>query len=120
MHPNGYQFLDSLSITIRGKVDRRNLLNRDLDLVLPSLVPSTDVSIQRRNREVPDKVLLPAVTNIFREVLKLPKEFRIVPTDNLFKLGGQSILLLRPQAKIKRKFKTALILAYLFQGSDAC
>ncbi|KAL8723018.1 MAG: hypothetical protein Q9181_007374 [Wetmoreana brouardii] len=116
MLPNGYQFLDNLPVTIGGKVDRQNLLGRNLDLILPSSAPSTDRSTGQGHQGVPDKILLQVITNIFREVLKLPKEFHVAPTDNFFKLGGQSILLLRLQAKIKRAFKTPLTLTDLFKA----
>ncbi|KAL8725318.1 MAG: hypothetical protein Q9166_007424 [cf. Caloplaca sp. 2 TL-2023] len=117
MLPNGYQFLDNLPVTIGGKVDRQNLLSRDLDLVLPSSAPSPmGTSTQQKHSAFPDKVLLQVVTNIFREVLNLPKEFQIAPTDNFLRLGGQSILLLRLQAKVKRAYKTPLTLTDLFKA----
>ncbi|KAL8810346.1 MAG: hypothetical protein Q9200_002647 [Gallowayella weberi] len=116
MLPNGYQFLDSLPLTIGGKVDRQSLLGRDLDLVLPSSGPTEDASKPQMNQGPPDNTELHTTTNIFREVLRLPAEFHIAPTDNFFKLGGQSILLLRLQAKIKRAFKTSLTLTDLLKS----
>ncbi|KAI4105286.1 MAG: hypothetical protein L6R37_002834 [Teloschistes peruensis] len=125
MLPNGYQFLDSLPVTIGGKVDRQSLLGRDLDLVLPLTGPSKDASNPHRRQGALDKTALRTTTDIFREVLKLPAEFQIAPTDNFFKLGGQSILLLRLQARIKRAFKVSLTLTDLLKaptpaGVDAC
>ncbi|KAL8701333.1 MAG: hypothetical protein Q9224_000549, partial [Gallowayella concinna] len=116
MLPNGYHFLDSLPLTIGGKVDRQSLLGRDLDLVLPSSGPSEDLSNPQRHQGALDEVVLHTTTDIFREVLKLPAEFQIAPTDNFFKLGGQSILLLRLQAKIKRAFKISLTLTDLLKA----
>lgn len=58
MLPNGYQFLDNLPVTIGGKVDRQNLLSRDLNLVLPSSVLSTRTSIQQSHQGLPGNVLL--------------------------------------------------------------
>jgi len=50
-------------------------------------------------------------------VLKLPKDREIAPTANFFELGGQSILLLRAHAKIKRTFKIAPPLKALFAAA---
>ncbi|KAL8999812.1 MAG: hypothetical protein Q9188_005811 [Gyalolechia gomerana] len=117
MLPNGYQFLESLPVTIGGKVDRQSLLGWDLDLVLPSSSgPSEGASNQQKDQGALDKLLLDSITDIFREVLKLPTEFQIASTDNFFKLGGQSILLLRLQAKIKRAFKISLTLTDLLKA----
>lgn len=49
-------------------------------------------------------------------MLKLSKDFQVGPTDNFFALGGQSILLLRLQAKIKRTFKTEMTLTDLLKA----
>ncbi|KAL8857831.1 MAG: hypothetical protein Q9178_005587 [Gyalolechia marmorata] len=116
MLPNGYQFLESLPTTIGGKVDRQSLLSRDLDLVLPSSGPSEDASNQQRHPGALDETLLRTTTDIFREVLKLPAEFQIASTDSFSKLGGQSILLLRLQAKVKRVLKVSLTLTDLLKA----
>ena len=117
MLPNGYHFLDNLPVTIGGKVDRQNLLNRDLDLTLPSSRLSTQTSSEQTHQLSSDIELLNPIMDIFREVLKLPKELQLTPTDNFFALGGQSILLLRLQAKIRRTFKTALTLTDLVKAA---
>ncbi|CAO1600411.1 hypothetical protein XANCAGTX0491_004101 [Xanthoria calcicola] len=117
MLPNGYHFLDNLPVTIGGKVDRQNLLNRDLDLTLPSSKLSTQMSDEQTHQPLSDIELLNPIMDIFREVLKLPKGFQLTPTDNFFALGGQSILLLRLQAKIRRTFKTALTLTDLVKAA---
>lgn len=116
MLPNGYQFLDNLPVTIGGKVDRQNLLTRDQDLILPSSASSVHASNQQSDQAITDRVLLQIITDVFREVLKLPKDYQVAPTDNFFKLGGQSILLLRLQAKVKRTFKTTLTLTDLLKA----
>ncbi|KAI4271885.1 MAG: hypothetical protein LQ337_005685 [Flavoplaca oasis] len=117
MLPNGYHFLDNLPVTIGGKVDRQNLLNRDLDLTLPSSKLSTQTSSEQTHQLFSDIEMLNPIMDIFREVLKLPKELQLTPTDNFFALGGQSILLLRLQAKIRRTFKTALTLTDLVKAA---
>ncbi|KAI9676095.1 MAG: putative Hybrid PKS-NRPS biosynthetic cluster [Caeruleum heppii] len=113
MLPNAYQFLDNLPVTIGGKVDRQNLLTRELQLTFPSPVvdgTTTDVS----HESVDDKVLK-TITDIFRDVLKLAPNHTLTPNDNFFELGGQSILLLRLQAKMKRVFKVVPTLPELFK-----
>ena len=114
MLPSGYEFLDNLPVTIGGKVDRRNLLSRSLDLVLPSNGAQQEVEEQTSSTPVDPKVMN-AIIEIFREMLKIPKDRQIEPTDSFFDLGGQSILLLRLKAKLKRAFKTAPSLGDLFK-----
>ena len=116
MLPNGYQFLDNLPVTIGGKVDRQNLLGRDLDLILPTSVSSLHASSDAVPQALADKRIVQSITDLFREVLKLPTDYQIAPSDSFFSLGGQSILLLRLQAKIKRSFKVTLTLADLFKA----
>ncbi|MCJ1260514.1 hypothetical protein MMC22_000375 [Lobaria immixta] len=111
---NGYQFLENLPVTIGGEVDRQNLLNRELDLVHPSRASGKK---ELATRESLDEKIIQSITKSFREVLKLPRERQIAPLDNFFDLGGQSILLLRLQSKIKRSFKVSPSLADLFKAA---
>ena len=108
MLPNGYEVLENLPVTIGGKVDRQNLLKRELNLLQPSTQTQTTAKSQQNtasqsaadSESVTDQVL-----RIFRSVLgaNLPIE----ADDNFFQAGGQSILLLRAQSKIKRTFSVA-------------
>lgn len=116
MLPNGYQFLENLPITIGGKVDRQNLLGRDLDLILPTSVSSLQASSDPTSPALADTKMVQSITDLFREVLKLRTDHSIAPSDSFFFLGGQSILLLRLQAKIKRSFKVTLTLADLVKA----
>ena len=115
MLPNGYQFLEALPVTVGGKVDRQNLLSRDLELIFPSATTLQQGPKERNSQGHTDPKVMRFVIDIFREVLKLPKDRQIAPTDNFFALGGQSILLLRLQAKVKRAFKVVPSLADLFK-----
>lgn len=117
MLPSGYQFLQNLPVTIGGKVDRQNLLNRKLDLVHPSQASVDKESAEVSTLGLANEKIIQSIIKSFREVLKLPKERRIAPTDNFFALGGQSILLLRLQSKIKRSFKVSPSLADLFKAA---
>ncbi|KAI1391900.1 polyketide synthase [Hypoxylon trugodes] len=111
MLPNGYQFLEKLPVTIGGKVDRRNLLSRDLDLVQPSseeesAAPASDVSEFEKS-----------VLELFQGTVGAKRYTQL--TDNFFEKGGTSILLVRLQAKLRRKFKVAPTLADLIKEPTA-
>ena len=112
MLPSGYRFLDSLPVTIGGKVDRKALLAMATQLVYPSSSSSISPGGDAEQDEVLQKVI-----QLFKDVLKLPKEHHIAPTDNFFELGGQSILLLRAHSKIKRTFNVAPALKDLFTAA---
>ena len=112
MLPSGYQFLNSLPITIGGKVDRKTLLATDTQLVYPSSSSPMSMNGDAEQDEVLQKVI-----QLFKDVLKLPKNRQIAPTDNFFELGGQSILLLRAHSKIKRTFNVAPALKDLFTAA---
>ena len=112
MLPSGYQFLNSLPVTIGGKVDRKALLATELQLTYPSSSSATSASEDAEQDEVLQKVI-----QLFKDVLKLPKDRQIAPTDNFFELGGQSILLLRAHSKIKRTFNVAPALKDLFTAA---
>ncbi|KAG9238221.1 putative lovastatin nonaketide synthase [Amylocarpus encephaloides] len=105
MLPGGYQFLLELPVTIGRKVDRQNLLSRALKLVYPS-TKSSDAT-QEANLGGEQQKVLATIFQLYREVLKLPKDREIGAGDNFFELGGQSILLLRLQSKLKRNYKKA-------------
>lgn len=116
MLPNGYQFLVELPVTIGGKVDRQDLLYRDLRLTFPS----KDLVQSSKSENSAEEKVLAATIEILKDVLKLPQETEIAPTDNFFDLGGQSILLLRFQSKLKRAFKTVPTLQELFKAPTPC
>lgn len=111
MLPSGYQFLNSLPVTIGGKVDRKALLTTETQLVYPSSSSATSTGDAEQD-EVLEKVI-----QLFKDVLKLPKDRHVAPTDNFFELGGQSILLLRAHSKIKRTFNVAPALKDLFSAA---
>lgn len=112
MLPSGYQFLNSLPVTIGGKVDRKALLAMELQLIYPSSTSTISANDGSEQDEILQKVV-----QLFKDVLKLPKDRQIAPTDNFFELGGQSILLLRAHSKIKRTFNVAPALKELFTAA---
>ncbi|KAF4628439.1 hypothetical protein G7Y89_g9707 [Cudoniella acicularis] len=114
MLPYGYQFLAELPMTIGRKADRQSLLSQQLKLVYPS--SKSPSGAQAANVGENQQKFLASIMQFYREVLKLPKEREIGPNDNFFKLGGQSILLLRLQSKLKRNFKKVPTLPEPFKG----
>ena len=112
MLPNGYQFLNALPVTIGGKVDRQNLLSGDLELVFPR----AEVKGKKNSGTADvDLATLNKVKDLFKVMLKLPTSHELDAIDNFFQLGGQSVLLVRLQARIKKAFKVVPILSDLFK-----
>ena len=104
MLPNGYEFLDTMPLTIGRKVDRQSLLKRELNLVLPnptaSRLSNPDTPVGEAHQDI-----LAVVIQTFKDVLRLPAERTISAHDNFFEIGGQSLLVLQLHAKLKRKYK---------------
>lgn len=105
MLPNGYEFLETMPLTIGRKVDRQSLLKRELNLVLPNSTASTlcspDTIVSEAHQQILDVVI-----QTFRDVLRLPAERNISAHDNFFEIGGQSLLVLQLHAKLKRAYKS--------------
>ncbi|KAI1812330.1 polyketide synthase [Poronia punctata] len=121
MRPDGYQFLDEMPTTIGGKVDRQDLLNRDLDLVQPSSEPSDnqvpEAKTDAAGTEDGMSEIQRDVLDIFQGILGAGRYTSL--TDNFFDKGGSSILLVRLQSKIRRKYKTAPALTEMMRDPSA-
>ncbi|KAL4784866.1 hypothetical protein BJX76DRAFT_367271 [Aspergillus varians] len=113
MLPSAYQFMDNLPTTIGGKVDLQRLLKSPLTLTYP--VEEAPVPSQPGNGAMTDEAILEAVTQRFRQVLKLPDARPVGPDDSFFALGGHSLLLMRLQARLKRALKMPLPLNAMFK-----
>lgn len=115
MLPNGYEILEVLPATIGGKVDTWNLQNRDLDLLfsLNKSLQEVDKASTEIHAHVADPTLS-TIINLFQTLLALGENCQVAPDDNFFARGGQSMLLLRLQAKINAAFGTKLPLPSLF------
>ncbi|KAA8649458.1 putative Nonribosomal peptide synthetase [Aspergillus tanneri] len=118
MLPSAYQFLQALPVTIGGKIDRQQLLHGDLRLTYPI----EEAQIQRAQlnnghaNEVCAESVVATVMDGFRDVLKLPRDRPIAPSDSFFALGGNSIMLVRLQARLKRALKKPLALNPMFKA----
>lgn len=110
MLPSAYQFMNTLSGLVSGKIDRQMLLKTDLNVIFPSRSSRlNEYGIQG------DEETLVSVILAFKEVLKIPHDRELLPTESFFDLGGQSILLLRLRATLKRRFGVDIPLARLFE-----
>jgi hypothetical protein len=101
MVPSVFVRLEKLPLTSNGKIDYRALPQPDGLNVGPKnkyVAPRTDVEQLLRN--------------IWHEVLSIEK---IGIHDNFFDLGGQSILMLKVQRKIRESFQHELSLVDLFK-----
>lgn len=118
MLPNGYEILDGLPMTIGGKIDVRDLQNRDLDIFFPSAMSpiAPEIATAKVFNDSADPTLS-AIINIFKTLLSLAENYQLNPEDNFFVLGGQSMLLLRLQAKLKTIFGVKLPLPSLFKDA---
>jgi thioester reductase-like protein len=120
MLPNGYQVLDKMPVTIGGKLDQQNLQRRALNLIFPSTrqhTPSTTLQMQiSANDTHPSPEVLAEIVSLFKDVLALPEDRIIHGATNFFDVGGQSIRLVRLQAKIKTATKVKVPLPILFQN----
>ncbi|KAK8013161.1 lovastatin nonaketide synthase [Apiospora marii] len=112
MLPSGYQLLDKLPATIGGKVDRQNLLTRLLDLIQPSSISSLSNDTCADTDELQRSVLA-----LFQDILGIRRY--VDTTDNFFEKGGNSLLLARLQAKLRREFGTAPPLSKMVQEPSA-
>ena len=110
MVPSGCRFMNTLSSLISAKIDRQMLLNSDLNLIYPSSCPKPGELEKQGDHE-----FLSSLIEAFKDVLKISHDREIIPTENFFDLGGQSILLLRLRAVIKRKLNAEISLTELFQ-----
>ncbi|PHH81976.1 hypothetical protein CDD82_7408 [Ophiocordyceps australis] len=134
MLPSGYQVLDQLPLTIGGKVKRRELEECRLTLLYPASVstvlkePHGAVSSMSSMSGVSStssasETVAPAVHHVDKSVIALFQAvLGGVPVrlhDSFFDRGGNSILLIRLHAKIKRKFKLAPPLPALIRQPTA-
>jgi amino acid adenylation domain-containing protein len=103
MVPSAFVFLDTLPLTPNGKVDCRAL-------------PAPDQSRQERGTQfvAPRTPVEEILTNIWVEVLKLPK---IGVYNNFFELGGHSLLATQVVSRVREAFRINLPVRVLFESS---
>jgi thioester reductase-like protein len=115
MVPSCYQFLTDLPTTVSGKVNRAQLMDMKLDPIFPE---GSGRAAAQNNRTVEKgHNVLQAIKDAYRVVLKLPADLQIDDHDNFFRLGGQSVLVLRLQKTLKTKIDVQLRLMDLFKNA---
>ncbi|KAI3012330.1 hypothetical protein CBS147346_707 [Aspergillus niger] len=124
MLPGAYQFLDALPTTTSGKTDRRSLLTCPVELTRPileaadssvssSAIPTASGQTQQTAPQKAKPSTLEAVCRAWQAILKLdvPPE----PTSHFFQMGGQSLLFLRLQGRLRREYQVTLSLQDMIQ-----
>ncbi|RNA62608.1 amino acid adenylation domain-containing protein [Chryseobacterium nematophagum] len=101
MVPSVYVHLESLPLTINGKLDRR---------ALPEPNFTGD-----REYIAPDTALEKQLAEIYGEVLGLPVE-SIGLHDDFFRLGGNSIMAIKLISKINHQLRIQIKVSDIFQG----
>jgi pimeloyl-ACP methyl ester carboxylesterase len=104
MIPSIFVLLETLPLTVNGKLDRKALSD-------PEFRNDKDSYVAPRN-EIESKLC-----SIWEEVLSLPSG-RVGINDNFFHLGGNSILAIRLLSKINQKFNSYLKVADIFIYKD--
>jgi amino acid adenylation domain-containing protein len=99
MVPTAFVKLDEMPLTPNGKINRRALPEPDMSLMGEEYVAASD--------DIEEKLI-----QIWQEILKLEK---IGIYDQFFNLGGNSLLTIQLQSKIKDAFNIDLSIADIFQ-----
>ena len=101
MIPNLFVSLEAFPLTPNGKIDRKALLEYDLE--------------ENRHQEfvAPRNEIETKLVHIWQQVLKIDK---IGIHDNFFALGGHSLLAVQIITRIRKAFKLELPLSYLFES----
>ena len=98
MLPSLFVFLDTLPLNPNGKVDRQRL-------------PLPD-QLDERDYEAPDGEFETLVSEVWAEILELP---RVGLHDNFFDLGGHSLLLIKVQRRLEERLRTRVAIIDLFK-----
>lgn len=99
MIPSAFVALDSLPLISNGKVDRKALLQRDVELTCAAMYHAPRTPIEQE------------VSCIFAEILRV-KPVGIY--DNFFVLGGHSLLVTQAVSRLQERFKTRITLRNFF------
>ncbi|USS54776.1 non-ribosomal peptide synthase/polyketide synthase [Pseudomonas kermanshahensis] len=102
MVPTHLLLLDTLPLTVNGKLDRKAL-------------PQPDARLLQSEYLAPRSELEQQVAAVWAEVLKLEK---VGLTDNFFELGGHSLLATQVLARLQIELGVNLPLALMFQAEN--
>jgi amino acid adenylation domain-containing protein/non-ribosomal peptide synthase protein (TIGR01720 family) len=99
MHPVGYKWLPAFPVTPNGKLDKKALLELEIDIQSSYVPPSTPME-QR-------------LVSIWQEVLGIDQKIGV--EDNFFQLGGHSLMATRVISRINEMYRCQLPLRVLFE-----
>lgn len=94
MLPHHFCEIQSLPLTVNGKIDRRKLIDHFKDSLSTANIRETENVGRKDERQ--------ELVKIWSEVLKIP-ESRIDPSKSFLEQGGDSLTMLKVIAKCKRK-----------------
>ncbi|QOS99283.1 hypothetical protein JNUCC42_00265 [Brevibacterium sp. JNUCC-42] len=102
MVPSAFVELESMPLTINGKIDRKHLVNygKNSNMVKEKQVKPRDFTEYQ-------------LVQIWQEILGIDS---IDITDNFFELGGHSLLAVKLQAQIKNRLGKSIQVSDLFQN----
>ncbi|WP_028778292.1 non-ribosomal peptide synthetase [Shimazuella kribbensis] len=99
MHPAGYKWLSDFPVTPNGKLDKKALLELEMDIQSSYVAPSTPME-QR-------------LVSIWVEVLGIDGQIGV--EDNFFQLGGHSLMATQVITRINELYRCQLPLRVLFE-----
>ncbi|NKZ37379.1 non-ribosomal peptide synthetase [Oleiagrimonas citrea] len=108
MHPRRIIFVDELPLTINGKVDRRTLIERAVDL-------RDSPHSEACSADALDDPLEHALMCALGQLLDQPSLAR---TDNFFEAGGDSLSAMRFCAQVAEEYGVDLPLVVLFEAES--
>ncbi|WP_139488459.1 non-ribosomal peptide synthase/polyketide synthase [Brevibacillus dissolubilis] len=103
MVPSGYKWLDTIPLTVNGKVDRR---------ALPA--PEWGQATANKVYVAPRNPVEEMVANIYSQVLSVEK---VGAHDHFFELGGHSLLATQAISRLREAFGVELPLRALFENA---
>ena len=101
MVPSAFMIMQSLPLSVNGKIDRSNL-------------PVIQIASEKRERTSPSNEIEERLLNLWAEILDIPQE-AISVEDTFFELGGNSLLLIQLHNRIASSFSTSISIDKLFQ-----
>lgn len=102
MQPNIWFLLDEMPLSVNGKVDRNYLKKLKIEKTVSSKTHEPESEMEKKIKEI--WISLIGISNI--DV-----------NDNFYQVGGNSLLIIRLQGEINRKFDVSLEVVELFSNS---
>ena len=110
--PARFVGVDALPITVNGKLDETALPAPSAAILLPDAAAATSDPAGPAPGAAADDPLEERIAGMVCELLKLPS---IDPDDNIFLVGGHSMLAMQVVSRIKQTFGVRLSLRQVFE-----